>query len=97
MAWMGRDHKGISGRRGMAALAQAREGKRTLCTHAVAFKPAPDGHVRQAKALEPFASKAKSVKPPDPSVKSLIAALAGPLEKNPKWMLVINEPVEIDF
>lgn len=55
------------------------------------------GHVRQAKALEPFASKAKSVKPLDPSVKSFIASLASPLQKNPKWMLVINEPVEIDF
>ena len=55
------------------------------------------GHVRQAKALEPFASKAKSMKPLDPSVKSLAASLAPPREKNPKWMLVINEPVEIDF
>jgi len=54
------------------------------------------GHVRQAKALEPFASKAKSVKLLDPSVKSFIASLASPLQKNPKWMLVINEPVEID-
>ena len=53
-------------------------------------------HVRQAKALEPFANKAKSVKPLDPSVKSLIASLASPLQKNAKWMLVINEPVEID-
>lgn len=55
------------------------------------------GHMRQAKALEPLASKAKSVKPLDPSVKSFSASLASPLQKNPKWMLVINEPVEIDF
>jgi len=55
------------------------------------------GHVRQAKALEPFASKAKSMKPLDPSVKPFISSLAGPPQKNPKWMLVINEPVEIDF
>jgi predicted transcriptional regulator of viral defense system len=55
------------------------------------------GHLRQAKALEPFASKAKSIKPLDPSVKSFIASLAAPTQKNPKWMLVINEPVEIDF
>ncbi|MBI3041578.1 MAG: hypothetical protein HYY78_01985 [Betaproteobacteria bacterium] len=54
------------------------------------------GHVRQAKALEPFASKAKSVKPLDPSVKSFIVSLASPLQKNPKWMLLINEPVEIE-
>jgi len=37
------------------------------------------------------------MKPLDPSVKSFIASLAGPLQKNPKWKLVINEPVEIDF
>jgi len=46
------------------------------------------GHVRQVKALEPFANKAKSVKLLDPSVKSIIASLASPLQKDPKWMLV---------
>ena len=60
------------------------------------------GHVRQAKALEPFAKKAKSMKPLDPSVKPLTEALApsyekGGHEKDVKWMLVINEPVEVDF
>jgi hypothetical protein len=54
------------------------------------------GHARQAKALEPFAGKAKSVKPLDPSVKSLSRSLADLHEKNSKWKLVINEPVEID-
>lgn len=55
------------------------------------------GHARQAKALEPFAKKAKSMKPLDPSVKPLTEALAELHEKDAKWMLVINEPVEIDF
>jgi len=55
------------------------------------------GHARQAKALEPFARKAKSMKPLDPSVKPLIESLAELCEKDAKWMLVINEPVEIDF
>lgn len=54
-------------------------------------------HARQAKSLEPFARKAKSMKPLDPSVKPLIKSLAAQHEKNSKWMLVINEPVEIDF
>ena len=60
------------------------------------------GHSRQAKILEPFARKAKSMKPLDPSVKPLTESLA-PLcekdghEKDTRWMLVINEPVEIDF
>ncbi|MDY6799318.1 MAG: type IV toxin-antitoxin system AbiEi family antitoxin [Pseudomonadota bacterium] len=55
------------------------------------------GHVRQAEALEPFAKKAKSMKPLDPSVKPLTEALAELHEKDGKWMLVINEPVEVDF
>lgn len=55
------------------------------------------GHARQAKALEPFARKAKSMKPLDPSVKPLSESLTDLHEKNSKWMLIINEPVEIDF
>jgi len=55
------------------------------------------GYARQAKALEPFARSAKSMKPLDPSVKSLIESLADRHEKNSKWMLLINEPVEIDY
>jgi len=55
------------------------------------------GHARQAKALEPFAKTAKSMKPLDPSVKPLTEALAEVHEKDAKWMLVINEPVEVDF
>jgi len=55
------------------------------------------GHARQAKALEPFARKAKSMKPLDPSVKPLIKSLGELREKDSKWMLVINEPVEVDY
>ena len=53
-------------------------------------------HARQAKALEPFAREAKSLKPLDPAVKPLVAALASPREKNPKWMLFVNERVEVE-
>lgn len=55
------------------------------------------GYARQAKALEPYARKAKSMKPLDPSVKPLTDSLVEQYEKDAKWMLVINEPVEIDF
>lgn len=60
------------------------------------------GHARQAEALEPFARKAKSTKLLDPSVKPLTEALApsyekGVHKKDAKWMLIINEPVEVDF
>lgn len=54
------------------------------------------GHERQAKALLPFARKAKSLKPLDPSVKPLSADLAMPDETDSVWMLTINVPVEID-
>lgn len=53
-------------------------------------------HVRQAKVLEPFAREAKSLKPLDPAVKPLIAALDSAQEKNAKWMLLINERVEVE-
>jgi len=55
------------------------------------------GHVRQARVLEPFARKAKSMKSLDPSVKPLTESLAKLHEKDANWMLVINEPVEIDY
>ncbi|AWP23093.1 hypothetical protein C4901_06915 [Acidiferrobacter sp. SPIII_3] len=55
------------------------------------------GHAGQANALEPFVKKAKTAVPLDPSVKPLIESLSELHEKNARWKLVINEPVEIDF
>ncbi len=55
------------------------------------------GHTRQAIALEPFVKKAKTAVLLDPSVKPLIASLAELHERDAKWKLVINEPVELDF
>ncbi len=55
------------------------------------------GYMRQAKSLEPYAEKAKSFKPLDPSVKPLLEAMADSYEKDSKWKLIINETVEIDF
>jgi hypothetical protein len=54
------------------------------------------GHARQAKLLAPFARKAKSMKPLDPSVTPLIEGMDDISEKDSNWMLTINEPVEID-
>jgi predicted transcriptional regulator of viral defense system len=54
------------------------------------------GHKRQAAALQSFAKQAKSAVSLDPSVKPLIEGLASRREKASKWMLVINESVEID-
>ena len=54
------------------------------------------GHIRQANVLHAFAEKAKSFKELDPAAKPIVAALSAMEEKNPKWKLVINVPVEID-
>lgn len=51
---------------------------------------------RAAHLLLPFAEKAKSLKPLDPSAKPLAESLSATYEKSAKWKLVINEPVEID-
>ncbi len=57
------------------------------------------GHVNQAKALESFVERAKSMKPLDPSIKPMPEALGELYEHeiNEKWALEINEPVELDF
>ena len=55
-----------------------------------------EGHERQASALKPFVKRAKSMKPLDPSVRSLSESLDGIHEKNSEWKLLINTPVEID-
>jgi|SRR5882672_3599530 len=53
-------------------------------------------HKRQAKALESFARQAKSLKPLDPAAKPLVPALAPLHKKNAKWMLLINQQMELD-
>ncbi len=54
-------------------------------------------HARQADALRPFAQKAKTAVPLDPSVKPLIEGLPQLHEKEPQWRLILNESVEVDF
>jgi predicted transcriptional regulator of viral defense system len=54
------------------------------------------GHIRQSHALQAFAEQAKSFKDLDPAAKPIVEALRATEEKNPKWKLVINVPVEID-
>ncbi|MGA7180440.1 MAG: type IV toxin-antitoxin system AbiEi family antitoxin [Thiobacillaceae bacterium] len=53
------------------------------------------GHGRQARALEPFVSQAKTTLLLDPAVKPIVAALAQVHERNAKWKLMINETVEV--
>jgi predicted transcriptional regulator of viral defense system len=53
-------------------------------------------HVRQAKALQPFARQAKSLKPLNPAAKPLVPELASVHQRDDRWMLLINEQVELD-
>ncbi|HMO22917.1 MAG TPA: type IV toxin-antitoxin system AbiEi family antitoxin, partial [Candidatus Melainabacteria bacterium] len=51
----------------------------------------------QSKVLVPFARNAKSIKPLDPSVKPLMDGLSDLAERDSKWMLAVNESVEVDL
>lgn len=82
---------------GVRKLAQVAAAYENATVRRLGFLLERAGHLRQARALEVFATKAKSFKPLDPAVKSLIASRAAAHEKNAKWMLEINQPVEIDF
>jgi predicted transcriptional regulator of viral defense system len=53
------------------------------------------GHERAAKALLPFVRKAKSFEKLDPPVRQIVPVNDKP-ERDARWKLVINEPVEID-
>jgi predicted transcriptional regulator of viral defense system len=55
------------------------------------------GHTRQSKALEPFVRQAKAAVLLDPAVRPLFGAQPDSYQKDGKWKLEINEPVEIDF
>ena len=55
------------------------------------------GHERQAKALLPFAKRAKSLKPLDPSIVPIHAVFTAHYEENRTWMLLINDIVEVDY
>jgi len=55
------------------------------------------GHIRQSNVLHTFVKKAKTVVLLNPSVKYLTEGLTQLHDKVPKWMLIINEPVEIDY
>jgi predicted transcriptional regulator of viral defense system len=55
------------------------------------------GHERQAKVLAPFVRRAKSPVLLNPGLKTTIALLDEPAQKNRKWQLLINEDIEVDF
>ena len=78
-------------------LAKAAAAYENSCVRRLGYLLERVGHARQAAALAPFAAKAKTALLLDPSAKPLIASLAELHDKDPKWKLVINETVEVDF
>jgi hypothetical protein len=54
------------------------------------------GYERQATSLFQYATKAKSLKPLDPSSKPIIPELAEPIEICHKWKIAINVTIEVD-
>ena len=77
----------------LAKLATAYE---SSCVRRLGYLLERLGNARQAKSLEPFARKAKTAVPLDPSVKT-VSVLSTLAEKDARWKLLINEHVEVDF
>lgn len=89
--------KDIGGSADPRRLAQAAKSYENSAVRRLGYLLDRVGHARQAQALEPFAKKAKSLKLLDPSIKPLSQLLPEQHEKDAKWMLWINENVELDF
>jgi predicted transcriptional regulator of viral defense system len=73
--------------RGLAELARAYENS---AVRRLGYLLELAGHERQARALEPFAGEAKSVKLLDPSSRE------APGETSGRWKIAVNGPVEFD-
>jgi predicted transcriptional regulator of viral defense system len=88
--------KDIGGKANARALADAAEDYENSAVRRLGYVLDLANHSRQAKSLEPFVKKAKTLVPLNPAVKPIVASLAEFGERNSKWKLVINEPVEFD-
>jgi predicted transcriptional regulator of viral defense system len=88
--------KDIGGKANSRALADAADDYENSSVRRLGYLLDLVNHSRQAKALEPFVKKAKTVVPLNPAVTTLVASFAEPREKNSRWKLMINESVEVD-
>lgn len=88
--------KDIGGKANVRALKDAANEYEGSSVRRLGYLLDSTGHVRQANALEPFVEKAKSLLPLNPAVKPLTASLVKVHERNSRWKLLINEPVEVD-
>jgi predicted transcriptional regulator of viral defense system len=87
----------LGGRAHPRHLAGAAEAYENSVVRRLGFLLEHFGHTRQAARLRPLASRAKSSKPLDPSVRS-VSSLAGTMDQSEDetWKLLMNVPVEID-
>ncbi|MDR1163995.1 MAG: type IV toxin-antitoxin system AbiEi family antitoxin [Candidatus Accumulibacter sp.] len=69
----------------------------TTCVRRLGYLFERNGFERQAAALEPYAAKAKTAVLLAPSAKPFFKSIAVALEREPKWKLIVNENVELDF
>jgi predicted transcriptional regulator of viral defense system len=88
--------KDIGGKANARSLADAAQEYENSSVRRLGYLLDLANHSRQAKALEPFVKKAKALLPLNPAAKPLVASLAEIRERNSRWKLVINEPLEID-
>jgi predicted transcriptional regulator of viral defense system len=88
--------KDIGGKANIKTLADAAQEYENSSVRRLGYLLDVANHPRQAKALEPFVKKAKALLPLNPAAKPLVASLAEIRERNSRWKLVINEPVEFD-
>lgn len=89
--------KDIGGKAEPRKLAQLAAIYETSCARRLGYLLERVGHVRQARSLEPFAHKAKTFAPLDPSIKPVSSVLSTLAEKDARWKLLVNEHVELDF
>jgi predicted transcriptional regulator of viral defense system len=87
--------KDIGAKANPRALAKAAAAYENSVVRRLGYLLEQAGHGRQARALEPFVRQAKTTLSLDPAVKPIVAALAQAHERNAKWKLMINEPVEV--
>lgn len=88
--------KDIGGKANARRLADAAKDYENSAVRRLGYLLDLANHASQAKALETFVKKAKTLVPLNPAVKPLVAALAERHDRNSRWKLMINEPVEVD-
>lgn len=89
--------KDLGDRANPRQLAQAAEAYENSSVRRLGYLLERAGHIRPARALEPFVRRARTTVPLDPSVKPLLASLPAESPRDSKWKLWINETVETDF